>query len=206
MMNNKGFMRFEVVTVMLIGIVAFCGGAFLILKSANNQRINTMSTNGLKLSEVVATNIASFKNLNTVYLQEVINEELLNNIKNPFDGGNCDATESRVDMISGKPYTTLRCGKYLIDKENIKDVNETKIYKISDWKNEKITGEDVEEKKFYNCKKDGKNIYDEYLEDGYLVARINHDYDTNYYFIEELSNFCEKVVEKTYYRTKKEFN
>ena len=90
------------------------------------------------------------------YLEEVINEELLDYIKNPFSKGNCDVTESRVDMIDGYAYTTLKCGKYLIDKEKIKDVNDIKIYKVSDWSSKKIKGDNVEKKTFYNCKKDGK--------------------------------------------------
>ena len=43
MMNNKGFMRFEVLTMIFIGVVAFCGAAFFILKGAKGQKINTMS-------------------------------------------------------------------------------------------------------------------------------------------------------------------
>ena len=131
MMNNKGFMRFEVLTMIFIGVVAFCGAAFFILKGANGQKINTMSSNGLRLSEVVVANLDSFKNLNTVYLDEVIKEELMDNIKNPFGGGNCDETASRVDIVSGAPYTTLKCGDYLIDNQNIKDVKEVKLYKVS---------------------------------------------------------------------------
>ena len=73
MMNNKGFMKFEVLTMVFIFIVAVCGGSYFILKGANGQKINTMSSNGLRLSEVVVTNISSFKNLNVVYLDEVIN-------------------------------------------------------------------------------------------------------------------------------------
>ena len=205
MMNNKGFLRYEVVTILLICIIAFCGGAFFIVKNVNNQKISTMSSNGLKLSEVVVANISSFKNLNMVYLEEVINEELLNNIKNPFGGGNCDATESKVDIIDGKPYTTLRCGSYLIDKENIRDVEKTHIYKISEWSSSKIDGENIEEKVFYNCKKDGKNLYENFLEEGFLVAKINNDYDKNYYFIENLTDVCDEIVEKTFYRTKDVF-
>lgn len=205
MMNNKGFLRYEVVTILLICIIAFCGGAFFIVKNVNNQKISTMSSNGLKLSEVVVANISSFKNLNMVYLEEVINEELLNNIKNPFGGGNCDTTESKVDIIDGKPYTTLRCGSYLIDKENIRDVEKTHIYKISEWSSSKIDGENIEEKVFYNCKKDGKNLYENFLEEGFLVAKINNDYDKNYYFIENLTDVCDEIVEKTFYRTKDVF-
>ena len=206
MMNNKGFMKFEVLTMVFIFIVAVCGGSYFILKGANGQKINTMSSNGLRLSEVVVTNISSFRNLNVVYLDEVINEELMDNIKNPFGGGNCDVTESRVEMTSGAPYTTLKCGNYLIDNQNIKDVNEVKLFKVSKWQKEKLTGDNVEERVFYNCEKDGKNLYDNYLEEGYLVAKINQDFDTMYYFKNQITSECDKIVEKTYYRTKEEFN
>lgn len=206
MMNNKGFMRFEVLTILFIMLVAICGGGLLIIKGANGQKINTMSSNGLRLSEVVVTNISSFRNLNTVYLDEVIKEELMDNIKNPFGGGNCDATASRVDIVSGDPYTTLKCGDYLIDNQNIKDIKEVVLYKVSKWQEKKIDGENVEKKVFYNCEKDGKNLYDDYLEEGYLVAKINQDFDKAYYFKENITSECDKIVEKTFYRTKEEFN
>ena len=32
MMNNKGFMKFEVLTMVFIFIVAVCGGSYFILK------------------------------------------------------------------------------------------------------------------------------------------------------------------------------
>ncbi len=206
MMNNKGFMRFEVMTILFIGIVAFCGGAFFILKGANGQKISTMNSNGLRLSEVVVTNNSSFRNLNTVYLEEVINEELISNIKNPFGAGNCDVTESKVDMIKGEPYATLKCGEYLIDKQNIKDVNEVKLFKVSPWQEEKLEGDNVEEKVFYNCKKDDKNLFENYVEEGYLVAKINYEYDTYYYFKDNITDECDEIVEKTFYRTKEKFN
>ena len=205
MMNNKGFMKFEVLTMIFIFIVAVCGGGYFILKGAHGQKINTMSSNGLRLSEVVVANISSFKNLNLVYLDEVIKEKLIDNIKNPFGGGNCDVTESRVDMVGGDPYTTLKCGDYLIDKQNIKDVKDVKIYKVSQWQEEKLTGDNVEERIFYNCEKDGKNLYDDYLEEGYLVAKINQDFNTSYYFKNQINGECDTIVEKTFYRTKEEF-
>ena len=206
MMNNKGFMRFEVLTMVFLFIVAICGGGYFIIKGANGQKINTMSSNGLRLSEVVVANLDSFKNLNLVYLEEVINEKLMDNIRNPFGGGSCNTAESSVEIVSGEPYTTLKCGNYLIDKQNIKDVNEVKLYKVSEWQEEKLTGDNVEEKLFYNCEKDGKNLYEDYLEDGYLVAKINKDFGTSYYFMNQISSECDKIVEKTLYRTKVEFN
>ena len=63
-----------------------------------------------------------------------------------------------------------------------------------------------EERIFYNCEKDGKNLYDEYVEEGYLVAKINHDFDTAYYYKDQINGQCDTIVEKTFYRTKEEFN
>lgn len=205
MMSNKGFMRFEVLTMVFIFIVALCGGGYFILKGVKGQRINTMSSNGLRLSEVVVGNIDSFKNLNTVYLDEVINEQLMDNIKNPFGGGNCDVTESRVDIVGGRPYTTLKCGDYLIDNQNIKDIKDVKLFRISQWQKEKITGENVEERVFLNCQKDGKNLFESFLEEGYFVAKINQDFNTAHYFRSNVTE-CDEIVEKTFYRTKEEFN
>ena len=79
-MNNKGFMRYEVITILLLIIVLFCAGGYYILNATNKQRINTMSTSGKRLSDVVLVNIAAFRNINTIYLEEVINVILQNHV------------------------------------------------------------------------------------------------------------------------------
>ena len=52
MTNNKGFMKFEVLTMIFIFIVAVCGGGYFILKGAHGQKINTMSSNAVSYTHL----------------------------------------------------------------------------------------------------------------------------------------------------------
>ena len=38
-----------------------------------------------------------------------------------------------------------------------------------------------------------------------MIKTTDYDYDLPYYFISDLGNFCDDIVEKTFYRTKDEF-
>lgn len=203
MKNNKGFGRFEVITLIVILLVVFAGGAVMILRGANKQRLQTFKDNAVSFSSIVATNENSFRNLNVVYLDEVINEKYGKKIKNPLGAGYCDPTQSRVNIKDGKAYTTLRCGEYLIDYSTFRANDKVPIYKVSDWSEKKPEGENVEEKVLYNCVDNGKEVFDQYYEDFYLVYKVYLQYNEEYRFVNNIKNVC-KVVEKTFYRTKEE--
>lgn len=200
--NRKGFGKFEVLTmiVLILGIFAYI--MYSILGGANKQKFTTMKDNAIRLGNVTATNISSFRNQDTVYMEEVVDEQLLNkNIKSPFSPNDCDSSESKVEIIDGKPLVTLKCDQYLIERYS--SSSDPQIYEVSEWSLEK-NGDNDEEKVLYNCIKDGKEIYPKYYEELYLVSRINKDYSTNYYFADNIQGTCD-VVEKVFYRTKEEF-
>ena len=60
--------------------------------------------------------------------------------------------------------------------------------------------DDMEERILYNCKSNGKEMYDRYYEELYFVYEINKKYDTDYYSVSDIKD-CE-LVSKTFYRTK----
>ena len=203
MRNNKGYGKFEVLTVivLLLGIFAFL--AYVFLGGVSGQKLQTMKDNANRFSRTVANNMNSFHNTETVYLGEAIDEEILKNIKNPVGKGNCSVSESFVHFTDGMPYVTFRCGDYLIENVNFTGKSDYPVYKLSDWSETK-TGDNVEEKELYNCTDNGKEVFDEYYEELYFVYLVNKKYGTSHYFASSVDSTC-KVVKKTFYRTKEEY-
>jgi len=187
--------------MIVILFLVFAYIMYIFLGGANRQKFTTMKENATRFANTVATNIASFHNTETVYLEEVIDEELLKKIKSPFSPGDCDIKESKVVITDNGPLVTLKCDQYLIDNSHIDDLEEMKIYEVSDWSLKK-DGDDVEAKRLYNCLDNNKEIYSNYVEEFYMVFAINRDYKTDYYFSSDISSTC-KVASKTFYRTKK---
>lgn len=205
--NNKGFGRLEVLIMIAILLLIFAFVMYLLLQGANKQRLETMKENASNFSKTVVTNIASFKNINVVYLGEAIDEEVSNKIPSPFGDKFCDPTQSKVESAGGRTYVTLKCGRMLIKHAEFKANEDVKVYEVSDWsttrpKEDKDNGITVEEITLYNCEENGKEKYDDYYEDYYLVYKVNKDYGTNYYFKENITNCT--VKPKKFFRTLKE--
>lgn len=198
MKSNKGFGKFEVLTIMVVLLIIFCILSMNLFGGVSKQKIETMKKSATSFTTSVTTNIDTFHNTEKVYLQEVIDEELIRPIKSPVGGGKCSGADSYVELIDGMPYVTLNCNNVLIEKENFvnKDIN---VYKVSKWMSKK-TKDDMEERILYSCKSNGKEIFDRYYEELYFVYEINKKYGTDYYFASDVKD-CE-VVSKTFYRTK----
>lgn len=196
MRNNKGFGKFEILTVMVVLLIIFCILSINLFGGVSKQKLETMKKSSISFSGSVTTNIATFHNTETVYLQEVIDEKLLKPIKSPVGGGNCSGSESYVELIDGMPYVTLKCNNVLIEKENFSG-SSINAYKVSKWTTDKKDGE---ERVLYNCMDNGKEVFNEYYDELYFVYEINKKYGTDYYFADTVKD-C-KVVSKTFYRTK----
>lgn len=201
MRNNKGFGKFEVLTVMVICLIIFCVLFYTILGASPTRKMKTMQEDAISFTKTATTNSNSFHNTETFYLKEVIDEKLMDEINNPFGKGSCSSEESKIEIEEdGFAYTTLKCGKYLIDHAIVTDGKKVDVYEVGEWKDTKEKND--EEKTLYNCIKDGKEIYDDYYEELYFVYRINKDYQKDYYFATEVKSIC-KVVSKNQYRSKK---
>lgn len=198
--KKRGFGKFEVLTMIVILLVVFAYLMYLLLGGVNKQKFDTMKDNAITFSKTAATNFSSFHNFENVYLNEVIEEELMKKIRSPFSANYCDEMESKVEMIDGQAYVTLRCDDYLIDKARNTSKDSMKIYKVGKWKEEKSSDKD-EKKTLYNCVADGKEIFDNYMEELQFVSRVNRDYQTEFYFSADVKSVCE-VVTKDFYRTK----
>lgn len=202
MTNNKGFIKFEVLTIFVLAIGALAYGLYFILGNTGKQKYDTFRDSAISFGKVVSTNSNSFHNTETIYLAEVLDEKLLKaNIKNPFESGFCDEVESKVEFINGKAKVTLKCGKYLIDQSIMNSKKDMKIYIVSDWKEKEISGDNTETKTLYNCiDGSGKELFDNYTEELYFVYQINKEYGTDYYTSSSVSE-C-NVVSKQMYREK----
>lgn len=198
--SRKGFGKFEVLTMIIVLLAIFAYLMYTILGGADKQKFETFRDNAVTFSKTAATNFSSFHNFENVYLNEVIEEELMNKIRSPFSSNYCDEMESKVEMIDGQAYVTLKCDEYLIDKSKTNSKNDLKIYKVGDW-TLKQTSKDDEKKTLYNCSINGKEIFDDYMEELQMVSRINRDYQTDFYFSNDVRSVCD-VVTKDFYRTK----
>lgn len=202
--NNKGFGKFEILTIVVFVFAILAYLLYLTLNGADSQKFTTMRENAVRLANTVTTNSYSFHNTEVVYLQEVIDEKILDKIKSPFSSNNCDASESKVEVIDGQPHVTLKCDDYLIDKVPTNSYDKMKIYKVGKWELERKDESD-DEKSLYNCISGGREIYSNYTEELYMVSRINEENNTEYYFSTDASEVCEPVT-KTFYRSKKLVN
>lgn len=196
----------ELITVLLLIISAL---AFFMYTITNNQmkaKYTSLKNNAITFSNAVSTNIYNFRNEKMVFLDEVVNEDYISNIKSPFSSGFCDGKNSFVQTDSeGRRFVTLTCDNYMLYNYDLKSDNFI-ILKISDWNTKKSSNS--EKKELYNCISldSSTNIYDDYYEENFFLYKINSDYGTNYSKVEDIdSNIC-TVDKKIFYRTETEID
>ena len=200
MKNNKGIGKFELLTMIVIGMIVICLVLWYFIGVATRERYTTMRKSAASMAQTLTTNINSFHNIDVVYLGEGIRDGYISAISSPFSGKNCSISESKIEMKNAKAHVTLRCDNYLIDDADAADYESMPMYKVSDWSEAKPKGKG-EKKVLYNCLDGGKEKYPEYTEELYFVANINNDYGSNHYDASTINNEC-VVVKKTFYRTK----
>ncbi len=204
MKNNKGFGTKEVMVVIVLILVVMAILMYTTLGGASTQKLTAFRENASSFSKAMITNQNSFPNVETIYLGEAIHEGVMKDIKNTLGSGNCSQEASKVVFKDGHVYTTLKCGKYLIDNYEINDVSDIPIYEVSEWTEEKLTGDDVEEITLYNCKDSGKMVFDEYYEEYYFIFMVNDRYNESTRSLDGIRRKTSlDIVSKTFYRTKK---
>lgn len=200
MKNNKGFAKYELITVIVLVLVVFAYLMNCVLGGTSNTKIQALKESALNFSKAVSINVSQFNNFEVVYLKEAYEEKVLETLKNPFGSGNCDEAESKIEFVNGQPHVTLKCGNYALFNEDFSDPKNVDVYEVSDWTT--TAKDDSEQKDLYNCVKDNKDLFNDYYEDLYLVSRINHDYNTSFYSASDVKDFCD-LEKKTFYRSKK---
>ncbi len=201
MMNKKGFAKHEVLTIIALIIIVIAIVLNYIIQSGNKQKFETMKSSAQSFASVVAGNLDGFDvYFNEHYLGEVVDNGLMKNIKNPFDGGVCDINESKVLVIEGKRFVTLKCGDYLIDNQDDSSLDSIIIYKVSEWSDTK-SEDSNQELEVYNCVVDNKEVFDKYLESTNFLYNVNKKYNQQYNSLESVKGSCE-IKSKKIYRNK----
>ncbi len=207
-LNNKGFGKKETMFCLLVIIagVAIVANNFL-----NNTDSNNFS-NFIRMSKEFADaagvtrdgeTIAAFET--RVFLYDVMSYNYMDWLESPFNKNEyCDIYESQIEMEQQSVYITFRCSEYLIYKQ-ISTNEDFKIYKVSDWTEEVLTGSNIQKTKFYNYVVDGKEQLDEYLPEKEFIVKYNETAGANTYFVTNLKAE-HQLVEKTYYRTMERVN
>ncbi len=203
MKNNKGFGTKEVMVVIVVILIVMAYLMYTTLGGASTQKLNTFKENASTFAKTMITNQASFSNVEEVFLGEAVNEGFVKEIKNSLGSGNCDKENSKVVFRDGHVYTTFKCGKYLIDNHEIKELDDIPIYVVSEWSEKKPDGDNVEEITLYNCNEGDKLVFDHYYQEKYLIYKVNDAYNES---IRALDGIERKtaltVTSKTFYRTK----
>ncbi len=204
MMNEKGFGKFEVLTVIVVLLAIFAYLMYSLLGGASKQKISSMKDSAISFGRTVIHDNNSFVNPNNIYLEEAIENGLMNKIKSPVSSGYCDEAESKFMMINGSIHITLKCGDYVINESPIEDKADMKVYKVGEWSTEKPSEGNVQEKVLYNCTENGKEIFENYVDELYLIYKVNKTYSVSNYSVNEISE-C-NVVSNTFYRTMEEYS
>ena len=203
--NKSGLASMELLLALAFIIVIVAIVAWLFLSNDNNKRkYEVFAENARDFSVRVSEYRDRYvKYDDVIYLADLVNDNYIKAFKNPFGGGTtCDLYESKVEIISSnKKYVTLRCGDYLIDKQETSS-NDYKIYKVSDWKDKVSNSELVQSAKLYNYQKDGKSVLPSYVTEKELIDSYNTNENQNIKSLEEIDLKEFAVTTKTFYRTK----
>ena len=198
--NKNGFGTHEFLTVVVVCLILASILFVVILKNSNQETFQVFRYNA-KIVGMNAVNYDMGQEKNIVYLVDMIEDDLISPIKNPFSGESlCDAYESKVEFAEDGKLVTLKCGSYLIDKQKMTD-EKIPIYEVSEWTPDKV--KDGETKKAYNCIKDNKNLLNDYYEQPLFLSMIGKKNEKVYKSLEDVKNDC-TLSEKILYRSKKE--
>ncbi len=198
--NNKGFGSREMLTVSTICLILATILLMIAIESSYEEKYKVMEYNA-RVFGLSATIYEMENNNDSVYMIELLDDDMFTRIKNPFGGPEyCSSTESKVEYEGERKYITLRCGNYLIDHQYIA-AEEYKIYRIGQWQEKKLD-KNAQKIESYNYKEKGKEVFNEvYGADMFLYA-FNKKTSSDYESIEQIPKKY-GVYSKTFYRTKK---
>lgn len=183
--NKKGFGAYEMLTVCVMLLIIVVVALSYVFKTDYNEKYKVMQYNARMFGLSVANLALSNEIKEVYYLDELIDESIYSEIKNPFQGPKyCDTTESKVEVLNNKKYVTLRCGNYLISKEDFL-LKKYKIYQVSDWSIKKRK-QDNQSREFYNYIDKKQEVFTSYLEKDCFLYEYNKKNGTTYEAIEEI--------------------
>lgn len=188
----------ELLSISLVGLVIAAVMLVISMQSSYADKYQLMIAGVSNLG--LSANVDELKeDKDTIYLIELIDRGLMSPMKNPFyDTKYCDTTSSSVTFKEEEPIVTLKCGEYLIDKQDLSD-SEFSIYKVTEWSSTKRNSN--ESRKLYNYKRSGKNAFTQFYEEDMFLYAFNKENSTKYKKINEIPKKY-NVFSKKFYRHK----
>lgn len=183
---KRGFGTYEMLTVFVVILIIVVICLSFVFKSDYKEKYAVMEYNA-RMFALSANNLSiETGSYGPFYLQELIDQRLSSSIKNPFKGDKyCDSLLSKVVIKKQKKYVTLQCGNYLIYNQDTLD-KEFTIYQVGSWKKGNSDDDNVQVEDFYNLVEDGKNLFDEDLEEGAFLYSYNMKKGTTYDSINDI--------------------
>ncbi len=195
--NENGIGTYEFLTVVVVCLILAAIFLFMALSNGEKEKIEVFRYNA-KTVGINAVNYNNETSEDVVYLYELIDNNLVTRIKNNFSGDDfCDPYESKVEFIDDSKKVTLRCGNYLIYKQDVTDKHYN-IYKVSDWSFSKKTGNDVDNVKVYAILKNGKNLLNNYYEEDLFIKLVSSNYGSKYTNLEDIKKNYQVDVKNIY--------
>ena len=202
-LNNKGLGKKEMMIVLLI---IFAGLAFGLYKIIGSNSATQMA-NFRRLATSFIDEAARLRDEealyeNEVYLYDTIELNYIEEMPSPFEQSeSCDLYESKIEIVDRQRYITFKCSNYYI--YNQKTTEDYVVFKVSDWTEEELHGDNVQTATFYNYTVNGTEVLDKYyIEKEFLVQySMKSAYPT--ISLQNLKSEHE-LVKKTYYRTLEE--
>lgn len=202
-LNNKGIGKKEAI----IGLfVIFALMAVMLYKSTGVDKktdfknFERLAVEFIDEAGIVRDQVAGYEDV--VYLYDAINLNYMKGLESPFDKSTyCDEYESKIKMKENQVYLTFKCSEYLIYDQPTTE--EYIIYKVSEWSEEPLEGNNVQTATFYNYKVNGEEQLDDYYIEKEFLAEYSMKSGFATRFLSNMDSSHE-LVKKTYYRTMEE--
>ena len=196
-MNSSGKSNYEFLTVAVVCLILASIVLGIALNNVRNERFRVFRYNA-KIVGINAINYEASNSEDVVYLYELINDNLIKEVKNSFSGDeSCDLYASKVEFVDDKKMVTLQCGNYLIYKQDITDKNYD-IYKVDDWSFEKKDGKDIDTIDVYSLNKNGKDLLNGFYEEDLFVKLVASNYGDEYNSLEKIEKDFDVKSKKAY--------
>lgn len=194
MINKKGSAINELLIVLVLCLILSVILLCLILKRVKEEQFRTLK-NDLDIFINSSTLYNIENDTNIISLKELVDEKIISQIKDPFNKSTtCDLYESRIERNDNEVISTLKCGDYLITKN---EANKNIIYKVDDWNEKNNSNSNV--KIGYNYIKNEKLVFDDYYEDYMFLYLFNKHNNTSY---QSISNIPQNynIINQVFYR------
>lgn len=196
-MSSWGKSNYEFLTVAVVCLILAAIVLGIALNNVQKERFRVFRYNA-KTVGINAINYEAKNSDSIVYLYELINDNLVTEVKNNFSGDEfCDYYQSKVEFVDDKKLVTLKCGKYLIYKQDV-TLEDYSIYKVSDWSFDKVSGDNIDVTTVYSLKMNGDTLLSGYYEKDLFIKLVASNFGKKYNSLDKIEKDYDVVSKKAY--------